>query len=843
MSANSKVVSLNNRHNLTGQVKARKLLDTCRGHTLKFMKALLQRMLDNADDALFAMADKAENNAEQTQFFDSMRIVRLHRREIENRFYDVLAEGFDNFWDRAADDADSPLNADLTLDDLSLVEETDLEESLAIKNLIGKLKNNFGPQIGAIEHRLNEIASHIEVNEKNNPMSPYAICMAFNEATQDLDTDISIKLIIYKLFDKQLVTDIPPLYDTLNQEFIRAGVLPKIKARIQRPPTYQAPPAPGEMAEEPGMVEQPPIYTEAEMVSDPGAFMSNLHQLLAASRPAGQTGSGLTGRGQGGMMYGGGQATGLPPMPTQDVLAALTALQQQGTDSYPAEGGAFVMSDGIRSAMGNQLGMKEGQPVPLNNMDNDMIDVIAMMFEFILDDPNLPDIARALIGRLQIPMLKVAILDKEFFSSKSHPARKLLNELSATGIGLDENADSENALVQTMESIVNRVIEDFNDDMGLFDVLLDELEAFRELYEAQEEEKQQTARQQIEVREQSELAKSWVRETLKEALGDTTLPKEVLKIIMGPWHAVMTHTYINEGEHSANWKNQLRFIDVLVWSIQPKQDNVDRKRLGKIIRDLTASLRDGLKNIDYPEEKIEHLFNALEPYHHASLHGLGVAAGEIPESRDKAKDDVMASGLRQSNPEASFFLFEGSDEPPEEFIGEESVDQGSMSADQLAVAASIDEMEAQMATLTELEAMLDEPLSSLTEGEREEEEALSEFDKEILEDIVLAGWESEDHLDDQPDDEYLELARHLEAGKWVEFTDDNDNKVRAKLTWKSELLGEYTFTNWKFDVVADKTLRGFAADLRRGTARIIDDVPVLDRALSAVMNGLAKKAS
>jgi hypothetical protein len=95
---------------------------------------------------------------------------------------------------------------------------------------------------------------------------------------------------------------------------------------------------------------------------------------------------------------------------------------------------------------------------------------------------------------------------------------------------------------------------------------------------------------------------------------------------------------------------------------------------------------------------------------------------------------------------------------------------------------------------------------------------------------------------DAINDEYLDLARHLEMGKWVEFQDEQGNNRHAKLAWKSELLGEYTFLNWKFDVVADKTLLELAEDLRHGKAKVMNDVPLMDRALSSVLTSLMPKS-
>lgn len=846
--SSDKVVSLSPNHGISGQVRARKILDSCQTACLKHLKTLVQRMLDNADDALFAMADKAENNAEQTEFFDSMRIVRLHRRDIEKTFFEQIDKNFDDFWSYTDDRVQTLASGEFNLEELSLVEETDLEESLAITNLVSKVKNNFGPDINAIEQRLASIAPHITVNDDSNPLGPKAICEAFNIATRDLDTELKIKLVIFKLFDHQMIKDIGSLYDAVNSIFIEAGVMPTIKARIRRHPNQSSRSGqhiPMPSGEHQGIADDSGGFANNYADSDSGAFISDLHRLLSASRGAGATDSGGMIGGGYATGSGGGNASAMPATPTIDVLAALSALQTQPSilSNGTLEQASNLVASDIRTAMGMHIGVAEGQALSLNNMDNDMIDVVAMMFEFILEDPNLPNSARALISKLQIPMIKVAILDKDIFAHKNHPARKLLNELAKAGIGLDDDPDENDPLLTTINSIVDSVINDFSDDITLFTNLLEQLETFETQHTQAQSSVEEETRKEYETREQTELARSWVRETLKDTLHDKPMPKDVLKIVIGPWHDVMTHTYINEGDKSTLWKNQLRFIDVLAWSVQPKELKVDKNKLGGIIQSLTGSLREGLTAINYPPEKIEKIFSALEPFHHASLYGLKVSKDKVGQ-----EDSNNASGFHQHDEETQHDITQTELHQDETDLNESSaalrMPELEDDSEQAAIAAAIQQMEEEMQTLDDLEAMLEDDDLNITSLASLEAEAETALDKEIIEDIVLAGWNTEQHDElTHPDDEYLEMARHLEAGKWVEFTQDNNQKVRARLTWKSDLLGECTFTNWKFKVVADKTFNGFAADLRRGTARIIDDIPVLDRALSAVMTGLSKKAS
>jgi len=471
-----------------------------------------------------------------------------------------------------------------------------------------------------------------------------------------------------------------------------------------------------------------------------------------------------------------------------------------------------------------------------------------MLFEFILDDENLPAVAKAEIARLQIPMLKVAVTDREFFSTQGHPARVLLNVLAKAGIGLDESAQNENNPVTAeIKQAVEKIITEFEDDVSIFTHVLEDFNSFMNEQHERENSAEESALAVFQRKEEVALAQAWVKETLEEVLADKQLPEQIEKIIQGPWRDVMLHTWLNEGESSTLWKNQLRFIDVLAWSIEPKKMSMDKKKLGNIIKQLIHTLRDGLANIDYPQDKTDKLFNALEAWHLASVRGL-----LHQDEENSIADDAAMSSIQQQNPETSFFLFEepDTDSDPIERLSAieqdlkvlESTDISSTIASTTEhaendssseIEQTIANMEEQVASLSELEDMLNDVLEDADEeGE----------DREIMEDIVLSSWEQDDNADDYPKDEYLDIARHLDAGKWVEFFDDKGNAQRAKLAWKSELLGEYTFLNWKFDVVADKTLFGLAADLRCGRAKVIDDIPILDRALTAVLSGIKRSA-
>ncbi len=945
---NSNNITTLQQPNLKQQVLFKKLFEHCEALTLKHVKSILLKMFDHADDTLFALAEKTDSTTDSTAYFDSMRIIRLKRSEIENQHFDYIRQAFSDIKNQKStpipEKSTNSVSLDnLSMDDLSLLEDADLEENIAIKNIVNKVSHHCTQDLSAIEKRLSHILN-TAVTPQNNPLGPDVICHAFMKAAATLDIELKISLIILKLFDQEIVTGISPLLHEANNLFIAADILPEFKHSIKKS-EHMAPPS--------GSVEENPLPVGTEAGSIQG-YTNPAHQpqttipagsSCGASTPATSAGSGDTSIAQFHQLLAqqhtqaaiaAGQPTATatpnnvhmltPSQGSSDVYGnnsgstEVPATEMQGNVSYAVSTPQFVgsltqlqniphnfMQENI-SVLANEAG-EEIEEVTLqptsnlkqfviqqlqqqdkdfsinqmNPLDQDVIDVVSMLFEFILEDKNIPDAAKAHIARLQIPLLKAAIIDKEFFATNKNTARQLLNELAHAALGIvDEEDVSSQNLLNEIERVVNTINNDFDDDIVIFEQQLELFQEFIEQHKSVEQTVSHKIAKKIKQKEDNALAYQWVEDTIDDILTDKRLPDVMIELVKGPWKRVMLNTYLNNGQNSDTWKNQVRFVDVLEWSIQPKHESLDRQKLANIIGQLVMTLRNGLQVIQVSEQEIKELLAKMEPFHLASIKGLSVKeylASCTPHESFLFKSETSASDTaadttakikerpddQHTIPQLTDIVVEEIDyevdESYETDLSLEEIDQTILKMEQELtsleeLAVSIEEQtEVGLSTpaTTEQDSLLQtaannkqpDPFTEMEDdfsllGNNDSADDDNRFDKLITEDIILSGF-SEDEQgcpEDQPQDEYLELARHLEQGKWVEFLDDNNKKTRAKLAWKSDLLGEYTFLNWKFDVIADKTLYGLAADLRRGTATIIDDIPLVDRALSAVMSSL-----
>lgn len=205
-----------------------------------------------------------------------------------------------------------------------------------------------------------------------------------------------------------------------------------------------------------------------------------------------------------------------------------------------------------------------------------MIDVVAVMFDFVLDDKDLSDSIKALIGRLQIPILKVAIIDKKFFSNRLHPAHKLLNTIAEATAGWSDEADRQDALYAKLEHIVHRVLEEFSDNIEIFFTLETKLDGFLNEEREQASVERAASKRPIENQERAQLAKRKAHGEVQKRLSRASVLGFVCDFIIGYWKDVLMLNYLEESELGQEWRNRLDTMDDLLWSIALKDGQTDR---------------------------------------------------------------------------------------------------------------------------------------------------------------------------------------------------------------------------------------------------------------------------
>src|SRR5690606_2579283 len=343
--------------------------------------------------------------------------------------------------------------------------------------MVSRASSQQGRELQHLTLRMDCLMRPVAVTDASNPLGPRVLCVAFRASCEELTADIRAKLVLLKLFEKFTLSGLQELYQAANALLVEQGVMPDLKAAAKpmRPARPQGAPGLGGVQRSAGMAAAPGTPEEAEVF---GA----LRELLAEQRIEGRipTLMPLERGAAGGFVMGTPGATqgSVPVLSQVDLLYLLSQAQhQQDLTGHVQNTGGLIDYRSLLPSLLQQAG-RQGRVSPV---DDDVINLVAMLFEFILDDRQLPAAMKALIARLQIPMLKVAVLDKTFFSKRGHPARRLLNELATAAIGWNEKAEGErDPLRERIEAVVERLTQDFEADLQVVEDVLADFQRFVE---------------------------------------------------------------------------------------------------------------------------------------------------------------------------------------------------------------------------------------------------------------------------------------------------------------------------------------------------------------------------
>ncbi|MCC6869409.1 MAG: DUF1631 family protein [Burkholderiales bacterium] len=264
----------------------------------------------------------------------------------------------------------------------------------------------------------------------------------------------------------------------------------------------------------------------------------------------------------------------------------------------------------LRAAIGDQIE---------SETDRITMDVIALLFDYIFRDPSIPDAQRSLFGRLQVPIVKAALLDRQFFSDKAHPARALLDNLAEGAVGATADDAYQRAFGELASSIVGEICQTFDIDIDVFRAANARLAAF---IDSERQKITQASSVDVEAAlhaEASEADRSQVRAFLRDRLAGTELPFEVRGFVETAWADYLTQLRRDHGPEGEASVAAVKTLDDLLWSIVAKERSAQKARLTKMIPSLIGALRKGAAAVGTPPERSRAFLEALYELHIAAI--------------------------------------------------------------------------------------------------------------------------------------------------------------------------------------------------------------------------------
>ncbi|WP_250460033.1 DUF1631 domain-containing protein [Microbulbifer litoralis] len=737
------------------------LREKARGRLLEQFKQLFGKV----DDSLFSMAERAHGQEEQDGLFQALRLLRVERRNVAQRFGDNIDDAFQVQPQEAGDEEA------FASDNLSLVHNDDLEQLVAADTMVANAKRDFAEPVTELCLRLDTLYS-VKIYEKSNPLGPDAICEAFVQAIRPLDIHIRARLVLLKKFEQVVMLNLREFYEQCNQLLVEQGVLPSLREqrRVARQRAVQRPAAP-----QGG-------YQQGDAAPAGGSAQG-------VSAPAGQ-GMGQAGVSGGSYSPGLLPATaGLAPMPSGDLLGHLGELQQNV--DYQDAGDIQLLNVG--SLLQQRL-VDAKQSASLAKVDSDIIKLVEMLFSFILEDRNLAEPIKAQLGRMQLPLLKVAIADKSFFSKGGHPARKLLNELADAATGWQAGEDYESdPLYCEVGQVVERVLSEFDRDIDIFATLLERFRQFMTRERKRAEMLERRVVDEADGRAKTQAARARVAAVMDALVAERELPEVVHDWLHKVWNNVLFLTCVKEGTESEAWSRDVRTARDLVWSVQAPMPDSRQQLLG-LLPALQERLRAGVEAVSMNPFEARGLFAGLKEIYRERF----ALAQKLAAEREQRARDQLAQERREAESAAA-------GERPEAEVAEPPPE--------VAEVVSVPQME-------------------------ELEQAVAEAE------VAPAAEQEQQGLGELPEsDPHWQMTFRLAQGSWFELKRSDDEQFRCRLAAVIKDIDQFIFVNRNGAKVAEFSRLDLAHALRGAELMPLDDGMLFERALQSVIGNVRRKRS
>jgi hypothetical protein len=631
--------------------ESKALLSQCRELARSKLSRIVTEALDKVENDLFSAAEGSTSRAEQQVLFEAMAQVKANRAEIAASFDRYFIEIYDR---RIAVRGPALPAAGASLGELTLVDDAAMEEDLVVSDLARKTRNRIDPeQLLGIRARFGHLLASEQVEDDTaNPLCPEAVFEALKLACGKIPGDFAVKRSLLSAFQPYVAAGITTVYADVNQNLISHHVLPRIRHQVKRAADI------GVAASNPALAASQAMNLAQLMGGAQGASAAaagaaaamtqsqllNLGQLMPGAggqNPLAMSGALDLSALLAGVMNGGAaraQVTRMLADPSRYAMEAaltstpaspalMTSLSALQSAAMPAGAGAFD----FMSALGEHI---RAQSNPLDQLT---IELVTMVFDYILDDKSVPETVKGEISRLQIVAVKAAILDRTFFARRQHPMRQLLDRIAEVASDPDIATEEGSRFILELRAMVDYIVHKFTDDLAIFTAALDTLEQMvEENREARTRELAPTT-SELERKEEAEIAHATALAEIKRRVTRKT-PPFVREFLYQWWTKTLVDAYMKEREGDDSWTHRLGVVDALVWSVSPLRTG-EIQQLASMLPTLMRSLLRGMNAIEMPADARHAFFNQLMQSHTASINAAKAQAKSqaVPTAADVAR--------------------------------------------------------------------------------------------------------------------------------------------------------------------------------------------------------------
>jgi hypothetical protein len=629
------------------------VIQLARQTALKKFALLIQRMAQHAGQALEQALSARSSVIDFAAYNAARHFLRKSGEEmlekIESHYRQKLEQAI-----HAMTSNERVNVGQFTAANLTLIDDQTINRQIEVGRLVIQLSASCADSLSQVNLIMSQILDKAEVKEKDNPFRPELIAHALYDVLCAMVEHENVRECLLINVTNSLATSLPEYYTELSEVFKAGGINPKLAARPTSKNPYRGS-QPNKSANDSHQTNQnaPELIHSTGNVAGgisragagstitiPSTMLPALERLLSAVQASGQsygpasdqTPTGGSGAATGNPMIGfqqlleaissgsnlsqGGAGIGINPASA----ALLTRLQEfqnmaasgRGADGLPATQGNQLF------AIGNQLGGDIASPSERMTME-----LIAMIFELILRDDQLPEAMRAEIGQLQIPFLKSAMQDATTLQMADHPTRQLLNHMGMVSAEMPAGTALGQEVGTEFRRIGNSILSEFHTDSGIFLTRLNELKKFMDEEIRRVDDVSKRSIEAIEEVQNNTYLTYGITSSIREVLIPLNLDQRIVDFCLNTWVHVLAKASVKikkaKGDNAPTTRAKLelffRALPDLVWSAQEKTSTEDRVALIGLLPKLVKVIGSGLKGMQIPEDEAKQKLDQLLAVH------------------------------------------------------------------------------------------------------------------------------------------------------------------------------------------------------------------------------------
>lgn len=599
--------------------------------------ALFDEFINAFEIKLNENVDNATTNQNNIEAIDNLRELRQQSNRIKLNFGDQINHGFDLFKNHKLCTYLQESNRDNAT--WSLIDKDVLEESIAIKTITHESNIEFQDELWRLEKRFGSINGGQAVNEHNNPISPLQFCVALRSSLATTSLNTQSKLASYKAFASILYKYIGPLYSTTNDYFISEGILPNL--RYDKGLTQNTYDVKKNIKENPYLDDlednnDNTVNSPQNKNSDQVQLVHAIRSLLKKTRH-----------------YANENTTDQPPVvsdvaekehhgPIRDVPhPPILFINQQIIDAVDSVQSAKTVLIHEHNNLDPQSVIETNKQIAkeltkdshgpnIDPQDMYTIDLVGILFEYILTDESLPDSVKALLSHLHTPFLKLAFIDTQFFEKPEHPARLLLDSLAEAGSNwINDDGSAQYDMYSEIKTVVMRIMDEFKNDVRLFAEILFDFNRLKNKLTHKHQLKERNNVERVQGQERLKQAKARARQELESRVKDIKLPPAVIGVFKH-WFTYLTLLQLRDSDNEAQWKQALRVVDELIYYFNFSNVLNDRTNLEGRFNGILGIIKSGFNTINLEQIKSKKILIDLTSLKIATVKKYGVKSKVKP---------------------------------------------------------------------------------------------------------------------------------------------------------------------------------------------------------------------